>query len=73
MIFDKLITDIQNYVQANPAASISAAVILLFLLFKRPKIFIVLLFIGMAAMGMMYFFAKLSAAGLSDEKIPFIN
>ncbi|GBD97861.1 MAG TPA: hypothetical protein ENG83_00100 [Nitrospirae bacterium] len=73
MAFDKLIVDIQNYIQANPAGSISAGVILLFLLFKRPKIFIVLFFIGLVAVGMQYIFTKLSGAGLGDKKPPFIN
>ena len=73
MAFDKLIADIQIYVQANLAGSISAGVILLFLLFKRPKIFLTLLLVSLAAMGVLHIFAKLSATGLSDKKVPFIN
>ena len=73
MIFDKLITDSLNYIHANPAGSVAAGVILLFLLFKRPKIFLVLLLIGLVAVGMQYVFAQLSGAGLGDKKIPFIN
>ncbi|HDH05791.1 MAG TPA: hypothetical protein ENH01_08770 [Nitrospirae bacterium] len=73
MAFDKLISDSLNYIHANPAGSVAAGVILLFLLFKRPKIFLILLLIGLAATGVFQIFAKLSGAGLGDKKLPFIN
>ncbi len=59
MDFNKILQDALNYAQDNLAASISAAVILLFLLFKRPKIFLLLVLIALAAVGITQLFHQL--------------
>ncbi len=64
MDYNKILQDALNYAQDNLAASISAAVILLFLLFKRPKILFVLILIALAALGIMQLFQGLDATGL---------
>ena len=64
MEFNKLLNNILNYIQAYPAGAIAAGVILLFLLIRRPKLFFTLLLIGLAAVGVLHLFAKLSGMGL---------
>ena len=67
MGFDEIINNIQQYIQANPEGSIAAGVILLVLLFKKPKLFFTLLFLCAAGIGVMVLFDKLSSTGLSDK------
>jgi hypothetical protein len=63
--FNKLLNDILNYSQANPAGAIAAGIILLLLLIRRPKLFFTLLLMGLAAVGVLHLFAKLSGMGLA--------
>ncbi len=64
MKFNNVINDIANYSQLNPLAAVSAAIILVFLLFWRPKIFFILLGLGIAAIGVVHLFERLSETGL---------
>ncbi len=59
MDYNKILQDALNYARENMTASVSAAVILLFLLFKRPKIFFLLVLIALAAVGIMQLFHQL--------------
>ena len=59
-----IISSVVNLAQLNPLAAVSAAIILVFLLFWRPKIFFILLAVAIAAVGVMELFARLSETGL---------
>jgi hypothetical protein len=64
MKVNEIIDSAVNYAQVNPLAAVSAVVILVVLLFWRPKLFFVLLACGIAAIGIMHLFARLSDTGL---------
>ncbi len=64
MKLNDLINSVVNYAQLNPLAAVSAAIILVFLLFWRPKMFFILLGVGIATLGVMQLFARLSETGL---------
>ena len=49
----------------NPAGAVAAAIIALYLLVKKPKLILALVFIALAAAGVMHLFDKLSSTGLS--------
>ena len=59
-----IISSVVNLSQLNPLAAVSAAIILVFLLFWRPKIFFILLAVAIAAVGVMELFTRLSETGL---------
>ena len=59
-----IISSVVDLAQLNPLAAVSAAIILAFLLFWRPKIFFILLAVAIAAAGVMELFARLSETGL---------
>ena len=64
MNVNDIINSAVNYAQLNPLAVVSAAIILVFLLFWKPKMFFILLAVGIAAFGVMQLFSKLSETGL---------
>ncbi len=70
---ENLFADILNYLQANLAGAIAAGVILLYLLFKKPKIFFMILVAGIIAVGMLHVYTKLTGLGLGDIKAPSFN
>lgn len=67
MGIDKIIHDITNHIQANQAGSIAAGVILLYLLIKKPKVFVVLLLLSIVGIGFMNVYDKLSASGITEK------
>ena len=73
MAFDKLFADILNYMQANLAGAVAAGVILLYLLFKKPKLFFMILVAGLIAVGMLHGYTKLTGLGLGDSKVSSFN
>ncbi len=73
MSFNEITQIILNLIRTNPIGSLAALFILIFLFFWRPKIFFALLGIALAAVGVMYLFAKLSSTGLEHKNIPFIK
>jgi hypothetical protein len=73
MNFNEIIQKGINYFQTNPAAAISITVIVLFLLFKKPKLLLLLIFLVLASIGIMHLIAKLSSTGLEHKKIPFLE
>lgn len=58
---------------SDPIVSISYTIILLFLLFRRPKIFIMIFLFAITAAGIAYLFDKLAALGLDHAALPFEN
>lgn len=64
MDINKIFNMAMVYIQANPLATALSAIILLVLLFWRPKILLILLSIVAAAYGLAILFGKLAATGL---------
>ena len=62
-----------SYYHANPAVTILIAVIVIFLLFKKPKLLFLLIFLGLVAIGVLYLISKLDSTGLEHKKIPFVE
>ncbi len=67
MIFNNILNYCTNYVQANPLGGIAVGVILLFLLVKRTKAFLILVLIVAAGIGVMTLFDTLSSSGVSQK------
>ncbi len=51
----------------NPAGAVAAGIIALYLLVKKPKLLLTLVFIALAAAGVMQLFDMLSSTGLSGK------
>lgn len=67
MQIDKILNDILNYIHANQAGSIAAGVILLYLLIKKPKIFFIVIVLGILGIGFMQVYDKLASSGITDK------
>lgn len=52
MNFDKILADVLQYIQANIAGSVAAGIILLYLLIKKPKLFLYCLYSALSASGL---------------------
>ena len=68
MQLNDIIQSALNYARGNIVASVSAAVLLLFLLFKKPRMFFVLALVLIIAIGIMELFSSLEALGLGNLK-----
>jgi hypothetical protein len=73
MDFNEILQKAINYYQTNTTAAILIIAIVLFLLFKKPKLLFVLIFLGLAAIGVLYLISKLESTGLEHKKIPFVE
>jgi hypothetical protein len=73
MYFNEVIQSIIDFVQTNTIGTLAAGFILVFLLFWRSRVLRILLFITFAAIAVMHLFAKLSATGLGNINIPFLE
>ncbi len=60
MQIDRIVQDCINYAQDNIAVSIVGAVVLLFLLYMRPKIVLALFLVAMGAAGVTEIFDMLN-------------
>ena len=69
----EIIDYINEFVQVNPAAAIAGAFILVVLLFWRPKLFLILLGIVAAGIGVAHLFSVLSSTGLGKAKTSFMR
>lgn len=57
-----------NYIETNIAGAIAAGVILLFVLVKKPKLFLILIILCVVGIGFMQIFDKLDSSGISDKE-----
>ena len=73
MDYNEILQKVINYYQANTVAAIFIAAIVLYLLFKKPKLLLLLIFLGIAAIGILFIISKLESTGLEHKKIPFIE
>lgn len=64
MKVNEIISSTVNLAQQDPLAAVSAAIVMVVLLFWRPKLFFILIACGIAAIGVMHLFARLSDTGL---------
>lgn len=67
MSLDKIVTEILNYIQANPIGAAAAGIILLYLLIKKTKLFMIVLALCIAGVVVMLILDKLSATGIADK------
>lgn len=67
MEIDRILNDILNYIHTNQAGSIAAGVILLYLLIKKPKIFFIVIVLGILGIGFMQVYDKLASSGITDK------
>ena len=65
MKIDRIVQDSINYAQDNIGFSIAGAVVVLFLLYTRPKVVLALFLVAMGAMGVVEIFDMLNDTGLS--------
>jgi len=68
-----VVNSISSYTQQNSLAAVSAAIIILFVLFWKPKWFFILCLSATAIIGLIYLFSSLSHTGLRNIKIPFFH
>ncbi len=68
MQIDKYIQEGMKYAEGNLAVSVSAAVILLFLLLRKPKVLLVLVLTVIGAAGVLEIFDMLASTGLNRVK-----
>ena len=68
MDLHEIVSAAQDIIQANPEGTIAAAVILLFVLWKNPRLFLVLVSIAIAVVGVLLVFDKISSTGISSKK-----
>ncbi len=63
-IFNYIIT----YLQTNTPVAIAAALLLVYLLFRKPKFFLTVFFIALLLAGLLYLVEELSSIGVSHKK-----
>ncbi|MEN8264598.1 MAG: hypothetical protein ABFR82_14180 [Nitrospirota bacterium] len=68
MQIDKIIQEGMKYAEDNLAAAISVTVILLFLLFSRPKVILTLVLVALGVVGVLEIFDMLASTGLNRVK-----
>ena len=69
--YEEVFKAIIKYSQDNPVIAAIVAIILLFILIKRPKLFFLLLFLFIAGIGVVELFEKLSGMMEAHQKSPF--
>ena len=62
MDLDGILQNVIDLAKGNPVAAAVVAAIFLFLLFRKARIFFILVLIAIAAKGIIYFLHKLSVA-----------
>jgi hypothetical protein len=68
MDFREIINSIIIFFQANLIITIAIAIILIFLLFRKTKLFFVILFIVLLLVGVLYLVSNLSTSGVSRKE-----
>lgn len=68
MNFDMVLNNIIRLFQNNIYIGIPAAILMLYLLFRRPKLFFIIVVVGLIVAAILYFISDLSTTGLSYKK-----
>jgi hypothetical protein len=69
--YEAVYNAILKYSQDNPVVAAIVAIVLLFFLIKRPKLFLLLLFLFIAGIGVLELFERLSAMMAAHQASPF--
>ncbi len=69
MGFVEIINNIITYLQTNIPIAIAAALLLVYLLFRKPKFFLTVFFIALLLAGLVYLVLELSSIGVSHKKV----
>lgn len=67
MNIDEITAIVTNYIQANQIGAAAAGVILLFLLFRKPKFFLGLVLLAVTVVGMLVIFDKINDTGVAKK------
>ncbi|UCD36084.1 MAG: hypothetical protein JSU90_04440 [Nitrospiraceae bacterium] len=68
MNLDEIIALVTNYVQGNLLGSAAAGVILLVLLFRKPKFFLGLVLLCATVVGMLVIFDQINSTGINEKE-----
>jgi len=68
MSFGKIINSIISYYQANPIIAIAVGIIIVFLLWRKPKLFFLTLLISLLLAGVLYLIMDISTTGVSQKE-----
>jgi hypothetical protein len=72
MYLFEIIHDEITYILSNPALAVPSVLALIYLLYRKPKIFIILFLLAIASAGVVFLFSKLASLGLMHRNIPFL-
>ncbi|MGA1869816.1 MAG: hypothetical protein ACMUJM_14875 [bacterium] len=67
MDFSEVLHIIITFFQNNLIITIAVSIVLVFLLFRKPKLFFSLLFLGLLLVGMLYLVLDISSTGKSHK------
>ncbi len=68
MGLNEIVSAVQDFIQTSPEGAAAAAVLLVILLWRKPKIFLVLVSLAIAVVGIMIVLDNLSSTGIADRK-----
>ncbi len=68
MGFVEIFNNIITYLQTNTPIAIAAALLLVYLVFRKPKFFLTVFFIALLLAGLLYLVEGLSSIGVSHKK-----
>ena len=68
MDFSGYIDSIVSFAQSNTVVAIVLALFLLFLIYRKPKLFFTLLFLGLFLMGVFYMIMDMAGSGSQQKK-----
>ncbi len=67
-LFDNLSGSIIDLATSNPIIAIIVLIVLAFLAYRRPKLFLLILLLGAVLMGVIYIVSDLSTSGTSKKE-----
>ena len=68
MDFLGFINGVVSFAQNHTVIAIVLALVLLFFMYRKPKLFFVLLFLGLFLAGVFYMITRMSGSGLEQKK-----
>ncbi len=67
MNFSEIASSVISFSKDNPIIAVVVGLFLLFLLFRKPKLFLGLLFLSLILAGVLYFIMDISSTGKSEK------
>ena len=68
MSFFEIINGIISFFQANPIIATAVAILLIFLLWRKPKLFFIILLIALLLSGVLYMILDVSSTGVYHKE-----